>query len=159
MLGTGAWNLKHRAGGILQHHRGVAAADHILRHRTAGGLAAGRRYKFVRDCFASESPPRVSELAARLGLFRSRLHDVFIERYRISPSAYLERRQLEHASNLLRSVIAYRSGFGASTAAFEKPERVHQSVTLPVCHDGMHALPGNGAVKDEILPELLNELH
>ena len=80
--------------------------------------------EYVRDCFARESPPRVSELAERLGMARSTLHDIFTARYGVSPSAYLKRRQIDHAAHLLRSTaltsaaIAYRSGFGTRRTMF-----------------------------------------
>jgi AraC-like DNA-binding protein len=73
---------------------------------------------YLRRCFAREETPRVSELAALLGLSREKLSRDFASQYGASLSAYLKRCQLVHAKRLLASSrlsttrIGYLSGFG-----------------------------------------------
>ncbi|HEX2834867.1 MAG TPA: helix-turn-helix transcriptional regulator [Thermoanaerobaculia bacterium] len=84
---------------------------------------------YLRECFASESSPRVTELALRLGVSRGHLHVLFIDRFGVTPSAFLKQRQLEHAQDLLRSTglssaaIAYRCGFGSRRTMFRTFQR------------------------------------
>lgn len=84
---------------------------------------------YLRDCFSRESPPRVVELAERLGLSRSRLHEVFLERFGVRPAAYLKQRQIELAAELLSTTgltsaqIAYRCGFGTRRTLFRSFQR------------------------------------
>jgi len=64
-----------------------------------------------------ESPPQVSELAARLHISRSRLNRVFQEQVGTTVVEFLKKEQLEEAKRLLRDTkvsitkIAYRCGF------------------------------------------------
>ncbi|MEO8382944.1 MAG: helix-turn-helix transcriptional regulator [Acidobacteriota bacterium] len=74
--------------------------------------------QYLRHCFATEESPRVSELAARLGATRERLSREFAAQCGVSLSAYLKRRQIRHAQELLTASrlsttrIGYASGFG-----------------------------------------------
>lgn len=79
---------------------------------------------YLRDCFARETSPRVSELARRLGWSRTTFVQRFTVAFGVAPSAFLKARQLEHATGLLRSTrltsaqIAYRCGFGTRRTMF-----------------------------------------
>ena len=74
--------------------------------------------QYLDRCFATEEPPRVSELAVVLGISREKLSRAFASAYREPLSAYLKRRQLAHAQTLLSASdlsttrIAYLCGFG-----------------------------------------------
>jgi AraC-like DNA-binding protein len=73
---------------------------------------------YLRRCFSLEETPRVSELAALLGMTRETLSRAFAAEHGLSLSAYLKQQQLSHAEELLESSvlsttrIAYLSGFG-----------------------------------------------
>ena len=73
---------------------------------------------YLRRCFSQEETPRVSELAAHLGVTRERLSREFISMYGVPLSAYLKRRQVRHAQRLLSAShlsttkIGYLCGFG-----------------------------------------------
>lgn len=73
---------------------------------------------YLRRCFTSEATPRVSELAALLGVPREKLSRAFAAEAGLSLSAYLKSHQLEHAERLLETSdlsttrIGYLSGFG-----------------------------------------------
>jgi len=73
---------------------------------------------YLQRCFDSEESPRVSELAANLGMTRERLSREFIAATGISLSNYLKDQQIVYAQKLLASShlsttrIAYRCGFG-----------------------------------------------
>jgi AraC-like DNA-binding protein len=73
---------------------------------------------YLQRCFAAEAAPRVSELALLLGMTREKLSRDFGARYGIALSAYLKRRQLDHAQQLLvtsrlsTTRIGYLCGFG-----------------------------------------------
>ena len=74
--------------------------------------------EYLDRCFSTEEPPRVSELAAMLGVSRERLSRDFASCYGLSLSAYLKQRQIGHAKRLLSQSelsttrIAYLCGFG-----------------------------------------------
>lgn len=74
--------------------------------------------EYLDRCFATEEPPRVTELAAVLGISRETLSRDFAASYRVPLSAYLKQRQLAHAqallsqSDLSTTRIAYLCGFG-----------------------------------------------
>ena len=74
--------------------------------------------EYLDRCFSTEEPPRVSELAAVLGVSREALSRDFATVYGMSLSAYLKQRQLAHAkallmkSDLSTTRIAYLCGFG-----------------------------------------------
>lgn len=74
--------------------------------------------QYLRLCFAGEQTPRVSELAAQLGIAREKLSRDFCTMYGVSLSAYLKRRQIRHAKQLLTASnfsttrIGYLCGFG-----------------------------------------------
>lgn len=80
---------------------------------------------YVRHCAAIESPPRVSELAARFGFSDpSLLNRRYRRRYGVCVSSYLKQRQLALAEDLMRetdwttATIAYRCGFGTRRTFF-----------------------------------------
>ena len=74
--------------------------------------------RYLRRCFSEEETPRVSELAALLGMTRERLSRDFAAAYGVALSAYLKRRQIRHAQRLLAASdlsttrIGYLCGFG-----------------------------------------------
>ena len=74
--------------------------------------------QYLYRCFSREETPRVSELAALLGMPREKLSRDFVSAYGLSLSNYLKRRQVDHAERLLETSklsttrIAYLSGFG-----------------------------------------------
>ena len=88
-----------------------------------GGLA-GVTARYLRDCFRAESPPRVKELAARLGMSPLQLYRAFTRTTGMSPARYLKSRQIAFAQRLLRETalttneVAYRAGFGTRATFF-----------------------------------------
>jgi AraC-like DNA-binding protein len=74
--------------------------------------------EYLDRCFSTEEPPRVSELAALLGISRETLSRDFAGEYGLPLSAYLKQRQVDHAKRLLTrselstTRIAYLCGFG-----------------------------------------------
>jgi AraC-like DNA-binding protein len=82
---------------------------------------AGLRHsvdQYLENCFAGEQSPRVSELAALLGIPREKLSREFASSYGVPLSAYLKRRQIRRAQQLLADStlsttrIGYLCGFG-----------------------------------------------
>ena len=82
---------------------------------------AGLRHsvdRYLGNCFADEETPRVSELATLLGIPREKLSREFAAAYGVSLSAYLKRRQIRRAQQLLADStlsttrIGYLCGFG-----------------------------------------------
>jgi transcriptional regulator GlxA family with amidase domain len=79
---------------------------------------------YLRDCFRTQSPPRASELAARLDMSPVELSRAFAKNIGASPSAYLKRQQVEFAKHLLATTtlttneVAYRAGFGTRATFF-----------------------------------------
>ncbi|PYQ28568.1 MAG: hypothetical protein DMF56_15120 [Acidobacteria bacterium] len=73
---------------------------------------------YLHRCFSMEETPRVSELAALLGMTREKLSRDFTAEQRVALSAYLKQRQVVHAARLLErsplstTRIAYLAGFG-----------------------------------------------
>jgi AraC family transcriptional regulator of adaptative response / DNA-3-methyladenine glycosylase II len=80
--------------------------------------------RYLSDCFRSESPPRASELAARLGLSPVQLSRAFTQSIGIPPALYLKWQQVEFAKRLLKQTtlttnqVAYRAGFGTRATFF-----------------------------------------
>ena len=80
--------------------------------------------RYMRDSCDRESPPQVNELAALLGLSRSRFSRLFAQLVGEPPSAYLRRRQIARAKHLLRTTdlttntIAYRCGYSTRSTLF-----------------------------------------
>lgn len=74
--------------------------------------------EYLDRCFSTEETPRVSELAAVLGISRETLSRDFAGEYGMPLSAYLKQRQIENAKRLLTDTdlsttqIAYLCGFG-----------------------------------------------
>jgi AraC-like DNA-binding protein len=75
-------------------------------------------HDYLRDCFARESPPRVSELAERIQTSRVTLNRQMKRLFGVSASAYLKAEQLGQAKKLLRRTnlsttrVAYAGAFG-----------------------------------------------
>ena len=79
-------------------------------------LAIARKY--LRECFARQSSPRVRELAQILSVSRATLNAAFRERVGLTASDFLKSEQVEEAKRLLRETswsvtrIAYCAAFG-----------------------------------------------
>lgn len=73
---------------------------------------------YVTYCIALETPPRVSELAARAGVSTVTLNSRMKAEFGTCPGAYLKAAQLSYARHLLMTTdltttaIAYAAGFG-----------------------------------------------
>ena len=102
-----------------------------MRPMAPSPLPLDRIEAYLDACFARESPPRVSELARLLGLTRERLMETFCEHVGVKPGAYLRRRQVGEAKQLLRRTkfrvdrVGYMVGFGTRRTFF----RVFQRLT------------------------------
>jgi AraC-like DNA-binding protein len=74
--------------------------------------------RYLGNCFAAEQTPRVNELATLLGISREKLSREFASAYGVALSAYLKRRQIRRAQELLAGStlsttrIGYLCGFG-----------------------------------------------
>lgn len=74
--------------------------------------------RYLAQCLATETVPRISELAGLLGLSREHLSREFAAMHAVPLSAYLKNRQLDAARRLLlesglsTTRIAYLCGFG-----------------------------------------------
>lgn len=83
-----------------------------------------RTGRYLRDCFRAQSPPRASELAARLGMSPVQLSRAFARSIGAPPSLYLKRQQVAFAKHLLKKTnlsmnqVAYRAGFGTRATFF-----------------------------------------
>ncbi len=84
---------------------------------------------YVQESFDNESPPRVSDLARRLGVPLARFVETFHRITGITPSQYIKLRQIGRAKVLLKTTdlpvgrVAYRAAFGIKKTfyrAFEK---------------------------------------
>ena len=79
---------------------------------------------YLRDCFASETAPRLKELALRLATSPERLTRMFASRFGVPASQYLKRAQIIEAKRLLRTTslplndIAYACGFGTRASFY-----------------------------------------
>jgi transcriptional regulator GlxA family with amidase domain len=79
---------------------------------------------YAKRCFEQQTPPRVSELAAQIGLEAHQLNRLFHRVLHMSPSSYLKECQVAYARRLLRSTkmstteIAYATGFGTRVTFF-----------------------------------------
>ena len=102
-----------------------------MKAQASDPLPLDRIEAYLDSCFAQESPPRVSELARVLGVTRERLMETFCEHIGAKPGAYLRRRQIGAAKQLLKltkipvDTVAYRVGFGTRRTFF----RVFQRLT------------------------------
>jgi len=74
--------------------------------------------QYLHRCFDAEETPRVAELASIFGVSREKLSREFAAAYGIALSAFLKKRQLDHAQRLLSTSelsttrIGYQCGFG-----------------------------------------------
>ncbi len=88
-----------------------------------------RTEDYLQECFALESPPRVSELANELGLARNRFSRLFRDFEGICPARYIKQRQFRTAKDLLRETalsvdqVGYRAGFGTRRTFFRSFRR------------------------------------
>jgi AraC-like DNA-binding protein len=79
---------------------------------------------YLQHCFATETPPRVAELAERLGMTRERVSRDFAAETGVALSDYFKAQQLALAQNLLASStlsttrIGYLSCFGTRRTFF-----------------------------------------
>ena len=89
---------------------------------------------YVRYCLANSSAPRVSELAAFLGMSVYQLRVRVGEQFGTAPSQYLKNEQINCAKKLLRTtklssaVIAERAAYG-SEKAFNRSFKHETGVT------------------------------
>ncbi len=96
----------------LQHHRRILELQAIE--------------EYLEFCFAGESPPRVSELARRLGMSRRELAETFRAATASSTSFYLKERQVGAAKLLLALTdlpidrVGYAIGFGTRRTFFRE---------------------------------------
>ncbi|MBV8516295.1 MAG: helix-turn-helix transcriptional regulator [Acidobacteria bacterium] len=80
--------------------------------------------QYLQHCFATETPPRVSDLAERLGMTREKVSRDFAAATGVALSDYLKAQQLALAQNLLASSklsttrIGYLSCFGTRRTFF-----------------------------------------
>jgi AraC-like DNA-binding protein len=101
-----------------------------MRARPSSPLRLNRIEAYLEACFARESPPRVSELASVLGITRVRLMKTFCEHVGVKPGAYLRRRQVGEAKQLLRRTkfpvdrVGYMVGFGTRRTFFRVFQRL-----------------------------------
>ena len=101
----------------------------MLKQLSRAELAAAA-HGYLRDCFRAQSPPRASELAARVGASPVQLSRMFVRLFGQSPAHYLKLRQIERAKRLLRGTalstnqVAYRAGFGTRATFFRLFRRV-----------------------------------
>lgn len=86
---------------------------------------------YVRDCARLEDPPRVEELAERLGCTERTLRRRCREELSTSPKQLLLKLQVDLAEKLLTTTdlstdrIAYQSGFGTRRTLFRAYRAVH----------------------------------
>jgi AraC-like DNA-binding protein len=89
-----------------------------------------RLREYLEACYTVESPPRVSELADRLGLSVGQLSKLFRRLYGGKLSDYFKARQVEYAEKLLRDTsltvtkVAYKAAFGTRRTFFRTYRRV-----------------------------------
>lgn len=95
-----------------------------MRGSAEGSELVGVTARYLRECFRDQSPPRVKELAARLGMSPLQLHRAFRQTTGLSPSRYFKSRQVALAQRLLQETelttneVAYRAGFGTRATFF-----------------------------------------
>lgn len=86
--------------------------------------------EYLRDCCSRETPPRIKELAARLGITREALVLEFARRYGITLSAFMREGQVRYAEELLRESsynltrVAYLAAFGTRRTFFRAYRRL-----------------------------------
>lgn len=96
----------------------------LMRGSAEGSELVGVTARYLRECFREESPPRVKELAARLGMSPLQLHRAFQQTTGMSPARYFKSRQIVFAQRLLQETelttneVAYRAGFGTRATFF-----------------------------------------
>lgn len=89
-----------------------------------------RLREYLEACYTVESPPRVSELADRLGLSVGQLSKLFRRLYGGKLSDYFKARQVEYAEQLLRDTsltvtkVAYKAAFGTRRTFFRTYRRI-----------------------------------
>ena len=89
-----------------------------------------RLREYLNTCYDVETPPRVSELADRLGVSAARLSKLFRKLFGGTLSDYLKTHQIEYADTLLRDTsltvtrVAYKAGFGTRRTFFRTYRRI-----------------------------------
>ena len=97
---------------------------------------------YVEHCLATETVPRVSELADFLGMSREHLSREFAAKHKLPLSAYLKNRQLDAARRLLvesslsTTRVAYLCGFGTRRTFYRtfRRETGMSPATFRRCH-------------------------
>jgi transcriptional regulator GlxA family with amidase domain len=90
---------------------------------------------YLAACFARQTPPRVSELAATLEVSAHHLSSTFQKLVGAPLSPYLKAGQIAHAKHLLRATerpmneIAYAAGFGTRMTFFRAFRRATGGLT------------------------------
>jgi AraC-like DNA-binding protein len=83
-------------------------------------------HPYIDDCMSRQSPPRVSELAERLGLSRVTVNKAIKATFGIAASRYLKAQQLERAKTLLAETTvtttraAYVLAFGTRRTFYRR---------------------------------------
>jgi AraC-like DNA-binding protein len=72
--------------------------------------------EYLEYCFASATPPRAGDLAARLGCSPPRFSNLFLGHFGERPADYLKRQQIDQAKCLLRSTNLNMTEVGAAAA-------------------------------------------
>ena len=89
-----------------------------------------RLTEYLNACYSIESPPRVSELADKLGLSVGQLSKLFRRLYGGKLSDFFKTRQVEYAEELLRDTsltvtkVAYKAAFGTRRTFFRTYRRI-----------------------------------
>ncbi len=89
-----------------------------------------RLREYLTTCYDVETPPRVSELADRLGVSAAQLSKLFRKMFGGTLSDYLKEHQVEYADALLRETeltvtkVAYKAGFGTRRSFFRTYRRI-----------------------------------
>ena len=93
--------------------------------------------RYVTECFAKETTPRIGELAGRLGISRTRITRATKRRTGLTAMTHIHTLQVERAKNLIDAGmtltrVAYAAGFGTRGTFF----RVLKQVTgiTPDCY-------------------------
>ena len=114
-----------------------------------------RLREYLDACYALESPPRVSELADKLGLSVGQLSKLFRRLYGGKLSDYFKSRQVEYAETLLRDTsltvtkVAYKAAFGTRRTFFRTYRRVKGETPEQYRAQVQASLGGGGSVDAE----------
>lgn len=101
---------------------------------------------YLEECFASCTPPRASELAARCGMSPAQFTRTLVRERGTRPAEYLKARQVEFARRLLETTdlttteIAYRAGFGTRATFFRVFRRITGATPARFRREGQHGV-------------------